>query len=155
MVVLRTVLPRRERLRPFSWSVSGPLAGIAALGVVPGLLHAERTFASNRRNAGVIIGDVTMGVDHYAVQGALAVALPALAVLAACWPLGRRFLGIAVGLSAGYLGLVSFASPGTWAGLPPLGSALCMARGAAVAVLALAAPRLQPRELRREVVETQ
>jgi hypothetical protein len=30
-----------------------------------------------------------------------------------------------------------------------------MAWGAAVAVLALAAPRLQPRELRREVVETQ
>jgi peptidoglycan/LPS O-acetylase OafA/YrhL len=112
-------------------------------------------FASNRRNAGVIIGDVTMGVDHYAVQGALAVALPALAVLAACWPRGRRFLGIAVGLSAGYLGLVSFAFPATWAGLPPLGSALCMAWGAAVAVLALAAPRLQPRELRREVVETQ
>jgi hypothetical protein len=155
MVVLRAVLRRRERLRPFSWSVSGPLAGIAALGVVPGLLHAERMFASNRRNAGVVIGDVTMGVDHYAVQGALAVALPTLAVLAACWPRGRRFLGIAVGLSAGYLGLVSFAFPVTWAGLPPLGSALCMAWGAAVAVLALAAPRLQPRELRREVVETQ
>jgi hypothetical protein len=50
---------------------------------------------------------------------------------------------------------VSFAFPVTWAGLPPLGSALCMAWGAAVAVLALAAPRLQPRELRREVVETQ
>jgi hypothetical protein len=30
-----------------------------------------------------------------------------------------------------------------------------MAWGAAVAVLALAAPRLQPRELCREVVETQ
>jgi hypothetical protein len=43
----------------------------------------------------------------------------------------------------------------TWAGLPPLGSALCMSWGDTVAVLALAAPRLQPRELRREVVETQ
>jgi hypothetical protein len=72
-----------------------------------------------------------------------------------CWPRRRRFLGIAAGLSAGYLGLVSFAFPATWAGLPPLGSALCLAWGAAVAVLAVAAPRLQPRELRREVVETQ
>ena len=59
------------------------------------------------------IGDVTMGVDHYAVQGALAVALVVLAVLAAVWPRGRRSLGIAVGLCAGYVGLVSFAFPGT------------------------------------------
>ena len=67
----------------------------------------------------MIISDVTMGVDHYAVQGALALALPALALLAAVWPCGRRLLGLGVGLCAGYVGLVSFAFPATWAGLPP------------------------------------
>jgi hypothetical protein len=145
----------RERLRPLVRAVWRPLLVVAALGVVPWLLHAERMFASNRRNAGVLIGDGTMGVDHYAVQGALGLALGALAVLAACWPRGRRYLGTSVGLCAGYLGLVSFAFPATWAGFSPTWSVLCMAWGTAVAVLAFAAPRLQLRELGGEVVEAE
>jgi hypothetical protein len=126
---------------------------VAALGVVPGVLHAARMFAGNRRNAGVLIGDVTMGVDHYAVQGAFALALPALALLAAAWPRGRRYLGVGVGLCAGYVGLVSFAFPGSWAGVPELESVLCIGWGVAVAVLALLP--LQARQLRGEVVEAQ
>jgi hypothetical protein len=41
-----------------------------------------------------------MGVDHYAVQGALALALVALALTAALWPRGprgRRYLGLVSG----------------------------------------------------------
>ena len=152
LAVLGAVLRARERPR-FDWSVSVPLLVVAALGVVPWLLHAERMFASNRRNAGVVVGDVTMGVDHYAVQGAFALALPALALLAAVWPRGRRHLGIAVGLCAGYVGLVSFAFPGTWGGVPELESALCIGWGVGVAVLALLP--LQARQLRGEVVETE
>jgi hypothetical protein len=140
LAVLAALVRPREPVR-FDWSVWVPLAVVAALGVVPGLLHAERMFASNRRNAGVIIGDVTMGVDHYAMQGALALALPALALLAAAWPRGRRFLGVGVGLCAGYVGLVSYAFPATWAGVPQLQSALCMAWAAAVALLAVTARR--------------
>ena len=102
---------RRARVRPVAWSGWRPLLLLAALGTVPWLLHAERMFASNRRNAGVLIGDVTMGVDHYAVQGALALALVTLSLLAACWPRGRRYLGTSVGLCAAYVGLVSFAFP--------------------------------------------
>lgn len=139
---LVALLPARERLRPFSWSVSLPLLVVAALGVVPWLLHAERMYASNRRNAGVLVGDITNGVDHYAVQGALAVALVALALLAAVWPRGRRHLGISVGLCAGYFGLVSFAFSGTWAGLSPLWSVLCMAWALAVAVLSVVIARI-------------
>ena len=96
--ILAALLPARERVFPLSRSLSIPLLVVAALGVVPGVLHALRMFAGNRREAGVIIGDVTMGVDHYAVRGALALALPALALLAGVWPRGRRFLGIGVGL---------------------------------------------------------
>ena len=149
------LVPGRERVRPVAWSVSRPMLVLAVLGIVPWLLHAERMFASNRRNAGVLIGDVTMGVDHYAVQGALALALVALSLLAACWPRGRRYLGTSAGLCAGYVGLVSFAFPVTWAGLSPLWSVLCMAWAAAITGLAIAAPRLQARQLGGEVVQAE
>jgi hypothetical protein len=142
--VVAALLPARERVLPLDRSSSVPLLVVAGLGVVPGILHAERMFASNRRDAGVIIGDLTMGVDHYAVQGAFALALPALALLAAVWPRGRRFVGISVGVCAGYAGLVSSAFPGTWAGVPALESALCIGWGVAVAVLAVLAPRAVP-----------
>jgi hypothetical protein len=150
VVAMGALLRARERVRP-SWSVSRPVLVVACLGVLPWLLHADRMLTGNRRGAGVVIGDVTMGVDHYAVQGALAMAMPALALLAACWPRGRRFLGIGVALCAGYLGLVSAAFPGAFAGFSPLWSWLCMAWAAAVAALSL----LQPRQLRSEVVESQ
>jgi hypothetical protein len=152
--LVAALLPERERLRPLARSVSPPLLVVGALGVLPWLVHAERMFADNRRDAGVIIGDVTMGVDHYAVQGALALALPTLALLAAVWPRGRRHLGIGVGLCAGYVGVVSYAFPGTWAGLGPEESALCVGWAVAVALLAVL-PRLQVGELRGEVVEAQ
>jgi hypothetical protein len=154
-VVVATMLPARERVRPWRWSVSAPLLAVAALGAVPWLLHAERMFAGNRRGAGVLIGDVTNNVDHYAVQGALALALPGLALLAAAWPRGRRFLGTAVALCAGYLGIVSAAFPTAWAGFDPLWSWLVVAWAAAVGVLALLPARSEPGELRGEVVEAQ
>jgi hypothetical protein len=149
-LVLAALLPAREPVRPFSWSVSRPLLAVAALGVVPALLHAERMFAANRRGAGVIIGDVTMGVDHYAVQGALALALVVLAGTAAVWPRGRRLLGIGVGLCAGYVGLVSSAFPSTWAGLSPTESVLCMTWAVLVAVLSVATAARAPRPGRRD-----
>jgi hypothetical protein len=142
--VVAALLPARERVRPLALSVWPPLLGAAALGAVPWLVHADRMFASNRRSAGVIIGDVTMGVDHYAVQGALALALPTLALVAAVWPRGRRYLGIGVGLCAGYLGLVSYAFPGSWAGFEPGWSVLCGAWAVAVAALAVLAPTAAP-----------
>jgi hypothetical protein len=151
--ILAALLPARERVLPLTRSLSVPPLVVAALGVVPGVLHAERMFAGNRRSAGVIINDVTMGVDHYSMQGAFALALPALALLAAIWPRGRRLLGIGVGLCAGYVGLVSFAFPATWAGVPRLESALCIGWG--VAVLLLSVLPLQPRQLRGEVVEAE
>lgn len=144
MGIVVALLPARERVRPLVLSVWPPLLVAGALGVVPWAVHAERMFASNRRGAGGMIGDVTMGVDHYAVQGALALALPVLALLAAVWPRGRRFLGVGVGLCAGYVGLVSYAFPGTWAGFEPGWSVICVAWAASVAALAVLAPRAAP-----------
>ena len=154
LFVLTRRLPAHERIRPMHWSLSAPLLVLAVLGVMPWLLHAWDMWAANRRGAGETIGELTMGIDHYAVQGGLAVALVALSLLAACWPRGRRHLGVSTGLCAGYLGLVSVAFPGTWAGFTPLWSWLSIAWGVAVALVAVV-PRLQLRELRREVVEAQ
>jgi hypothetical protein len=148
-------LPDREPVRRRGWSVRLPLFVVAALGIVPWLLHADRMFGLNRRSAGEVIGDLTNGVDHYAVQGALALALVTLALLAACWPRGRRFTGISVGLCAAYVGVVSLAFPREFAGLSPSWSVLCIGWALAVAALAVPSARLQPGQLRFEVVEAE
>jgi hypothetical protein len=122
---------------------------------VPWLAGAAALLRANRAGAGVLIGDVTMGVDHYAVQAALALALPTMALLASVWPRGRRALGVAAGGAAAYLGLVSAVFPGTPAGLGPAWSIACLAWGVSVGALAIAAARLQRGELGREVVEAQ
>jgi hypothetical protein len=150
------LVPGRERVLPAVRSASVPLLVLAAAGIPPLFALAARMYRLNRQNAGEAIGELTMGVDHHAVQGALAVALAALAVVAAVWPRGRRALGTSAGAGAAYVGLVSLAFPGTWAGVGPTWSALWTIWGAALAGLALAAPRpLQPRELRGEVVEAE
>ena len=147
--------PGRERVLPVVRAPWLPLVLVALAGAVPWLVHAERMFRANRGDLGPLTSDVTMSVDHFAVQGALAVALVVLSVAAAVWPRGRRHLGLATGMCAGYVGLVSYAFPTSWAGFGPLWSVLCMAWAATIAVLAVAAPRLQQRQLRGEVVEAQ
>jgi hypothetical protein len=149
------LIPDRERVRPVARAPWFPLLVLAGLGTVPWLVHAARVYRLNARDAGEAIGELTMGVDHHAVQGALAVALVLLAFGAAVWPRGRRPLGVAAGICAGYVGLVSFAFPAAWAGFSPTWSVLCIVWGAAVAGLALAAPRSQPGELGGEVVESE
>jgi len=148
-------VPGRESLRPGGWAVRWPLLVVATAAVVPWLRHVERMLRASRRDAGETIGELTMNVDHYTVQGAWALVLPALALLAACWPRGRSHLGVAVGLSSGYVGLVSYAFPGTWGGFSPAWSVACVAWAAAVVLLALVPGRSEPRELRREVVEAE
>jgi hypothetical protein len=100
-------------------------------------------------------GDITMGVDHQAVRGGMALALAGLALLAAVWPRGRRYLAVSAGLVAGYVGLVWFAFPGTAAGLSPGWSLLCLGWTVALAGAGLVAARSEPGELRGEVVEAE
>jgi hypothetical protein len=76
--------------------------------------------------------DVTVGVDHATVQAALAMALPALVLLAAVRPRGSAALAAGAAVCAAYLGVVSLAEPGTAAGLPPVWSAAAVVWGAAV-----------------------
>ena len=149
--VLLLLLGRGSLPRP-AWQPSWPLAVVALTGVVPWAAHAESLFRSSRGGAGEAIGELTMGVDHFAVQGALALAVAALALLAAAWPDARRSVGVGAGLAAGYVGLVSFAFPGTWAGLGPAWSVVCLVWSVAVVALAVLGPRPRPSDVGAQAV---
>jgi hypothetical protein len=140
VVVTLTVLSVRSAAPRMRWRrppvrPSAAFLALSAAGVVPAALYSWDMAARNRRVGGL---DVTMGVDHYAVQAALAVAIVAATSVAAGWPSGRRLLGFSAGISAGYLGLVSYNWPATagavgsawsiatviWGGLALVASAL-------------------------------
>lgn len=126
---------------PRSWRglgpprLSVPLALLAVLGLGPWSAYALEMFAADRENRPD--RDITNGVDHYAIQGALALALVALTALAAGWP--KQFLPAAVGVavSAMYLGIVSATHQGTPGGFSTTWSWAAVLWGAAVLAAAL------------------
>ena len=61
--------------------------------------------------------DVTLGIDHYSVQGALALALALLPLLAAVRADLHPFVCVSASVAASYLGLVSLAWPDAAGGL--------------------------------------
>jgi hypothetical protein len=134
VAALALSLPGHQPVRPVVAAPSYPLLVLAVAGAVPWTVYAVAMYRANRAAAPL---DVSVGVDHYAVQGALAVALVALALLAALWPRVRRHLGVSTGLAAAYLGLVSLAWPGMAGGYGPVWTALTIAWGAGVTALAL------------------
>ncbi len=133
-------VPQRQRLhaRERRPRVSWPLLLLASLGVVPWLVYALRMFALNRQERSD--SDLTLGIDHYSVQGAVGLALAALAALTAVWPGGRRFIGCCTGVVAAYLGLVSLAWPDAAGGFGRAWSAAAIAWGVALVALALRRP---------------
>lgn len=124
------------RLDPLRQAASPLLAVLAAVGLGPWLAYAARMYEANRERWPD--ADISIGIDHFAVQGAVGVALAALGVLAAAWPQGRRFVGVCVGVVASYLGLVSFAWPDAVGGFGRGWSLGAIAWGTAFAVVALA-----------------
>jgi hypothetical protein len=133
VTALALTLPGREPVRPFRVFLSVPLLALTLAGAGPWIGYAVAVWRTSRTAEPL---DVTVGVDHATVQGALAVALAALPLLASLWPSGRRQLGVCSGLAGGYLGLVSLGWPGTPAGFGTWWSALALAWGVAVAVVA-------------------
>ncbi|GGM09641.1 hypothetical protein ACFFX1_01185 [Dactylosporangium sucinum] len=125
--------PGREPLTTGGVRVDRPLAVLAGLGALPWLAYANAMYAANRLG---LPEDISIGIDHYAVQGAVGLALVVLSWTAACRPRLRRFAGVGVGLVAAYLGLVCLAFPGTPGGFGPVWSALSMAWGIAFGTLA-------------------
>jgi hypothetical protein len=95
--------------------VARPMLFLAAVGVAPWSAYALHMWALNRQGEP---GDVSVGIDHYSMQGALALALALLPVLAAFRPDVSPFVPACAGIAAAYLGLVSLAwqdSPGAFA----------------------------------------
>ena len=112
-----------------------PLLVVAAAGAVPWLAHALHLWALNRESRPD--GDITLGIDHYSVQGALALSLAALPLLAALWADVRPFVPVCAAVSAFYLGLVSLAWPDSPGGPGRMWSAAAIAWALALAAAAL------------------
>jgi hypothetical protein len=133
---------------PRSWHWLGPAHLSVPLGVLtlvsigPFGAYAFEMFAADRENRPD--SDFTNGVDHYSIQGALALSLIALTGLAAWWP--HRFLLAAIGVavSAIYLGIVSAAHQGTPGGFSTTWSWASMLWGGAVGASAFLDRYRQP-----------
>lgn len=123
-----------------SWTargVSAPMLALAAFGVVPWIVYALDMWESNREERPD--GDITNGIDHYAVQGALGLALAALPLLVALRPALMPLPGLSTGVAAAYLGLVSFAWQDAAAGFGRVWSIAAMAWGLCLVAVSLVA----------------
>jgi hypothetical protein len=103
-----------------------PLMISALLGVIPWLAYAVSMWELNRQERSD--GDITIGIDHYSVQGAYALTSVGLVTFAAVWPAGRLLMGVCAGLSATYLGLVSWIWHPTQGSMDSAWSALSCSR---------------------------
>ena len=95
--------------------LSRPLLLLAAIGAAPWLAYALDMWALNRE--GRVDADITIGIDHYSMQGALALSLVLMSFLAAVRSDMRPFTPVCAGVAASYLGLVSVAWQDAAAGL--------------------------------------
>jgi hypothetical protein len=129
-------LARHERTaRAVTGIVSFPLVALGAAGVVPWLVYALDMWSLNRDE--LVDADVTNGIDHYSVQGALGLALALLPVLAAARRVLRPLVPVFVGVASAYLGLVSFAWQDAEGGFGRGWSAAAMAWGLALVLVSL------------------
>jgi hypothetical protein len=108
------------------------LALVGALGALP---YAADMVAAGREGRPPV--DVTNGLDHWPVQAALALALPAVAALAAARRPGWAVPACTAALSAGWFGALSVAFPDHPASLGAAGGGAAVAWGALLALDAL------------------
>ena len=122
----------REGTEPWSplFRPSRSLFLVAGAGAIPWLSYAVQMWALNRESRSDT--DVTLGIDHYSVQGALALALAVLPVLAGMRADLRPFVPLCTSVAASYLGLVSLAWPDAAGGLGRAWSIAAMAWGLAL-----------------------
>ena len=140
--VLVALLRRARPSGDDSWvlrpaGVSRTLLVVACAGLIPWLVYALHMWAVNRESRSD--SDVTIGVDHYSMQGALALSLALLPLVAALRVDVRPFAPVCASIAAFYLGLVSLAWPDSPGGLSRAWSAAAIAW--ALALLAVAPTR--------------
>jgi len=115
------------------------------LGAIPWMVYAVAMWDLNRQDRPD--ADITVGIDHYSVQGAYGLALLGLVTLAALWPAARLLAATCAGLSAVYLGVVSWAWHPTQGSFNQTWSVLCALWGLVVILLAVLT---RPRRSRSE-----
>jgi hypothetical protein len=115
--------------------VSVPLLVLALAGAGSWLAYATDMWDLNRQD--LPDADITNGIDHYAVQGALGLALVLLPLLAAARASLRPLVSGCVGVVASYLGLVSLAWQDAAGGLSTEWSAAAIAWGLALLAVTL------------------
>ncbi|GAA2590970.1 hypothetical protein GCM10010399_21620 [Dactylosporangium fulvum] len=128
----RGVLAVADVRRPAGSGVSWTLAVLATLGAVPWLVYAADMYAANRERRWPT--EITNEVNHWAVQGAFAVALVIFTAVAALRPTLRRFNAVRVATCAVYLGICSLRFPTVAAALPTTWAVLAIGWGALVVV---------------------
>lgn len=108
------------------------LAGVSAVGVAPYALDLVRAAREPRFPV-----DITLGLDHWPVQAALALAVPAVTAVAATGARGWPVAAWTAGSSGAGLGAVSVAYPGHAASLGRAGGAGALLWGVLVAAAVL------------------
>jgi hypothetical protein len=103
---------------------------VAGAGVIPWLAYGLHMWSLNRDRRSD--SDVTLGIDHYSVQGALALVLAVLPLWAALRTERHPFVPVCAGVTASYLGLVSLAWPDAAAALGQAWSIAAMGWGLAL-----------------------
>ena len=126
-------------------ALSRPLLALAAIGAVPWLAYALDMWALNRE--GRVEADITIGIDHYSMQGALALSLVLLSFLAAVRSDVRPLTPLSAGVAASYLGLVSLAWQDAAGGFDRPWSAAAIAWGIALVLVPLLPPAFRRRAL--------
>ena len=124
VITLAASWPRAPDSRALQSGVSRSLLLVAAAGVAPWLAYALHMWALNREARPG--SDVTLGIDHYSVQGALSLSLVLLPVLAALREDVCPFVPVCASVAAFYLGSVSLAWPHSAAGLGRAWSAVAI-----------------------------
>jgi len=128
----------RDVWPPRPIGVSRPLLVVACAGVVPWFSYALQMWASNRESRSD--SDITMSIDHYSVQGALALVLCLLPLLAALRVQMRPFVPVCASIAAFYLGLVSLAWPHSAGAFSRTWSAAAIAWALVLLAVTLARP---------------
>lgn len=131
---------------------SWPLLVVAAVGTVPWLAYALDMWALNRERR--VDADITIGVDHYSMQGAFALSLVLLSLLAALRSDVRPFTPVCAGVAASYLGLVSLAWQDAAGGFDRLWSIAAIAWGITLVLLSLLPLASRRRALLGDHVQT-
>ena len=124
---------------PRSAGISRSSLLVAGAGVIPWLAYAVDMWALNRENQSE--SDVTLGIDHYSVQGALGLSLGLLPFLAVLREDAHPFVPMCASIAAFYLGLVSLAWPSSLGGLGRAWSVAAIAWALGLAAVSVAHSR--------------